>query len=71
MSHDPYRYVVYWSQEDGCYVGQCPELFYGGVHGDNPEAVFKALRQAAQEVMADLEAEGKPLPLATALVAEA
>jgi predicted RNase H-like HicB family nuclease len=62
MKTDPYHYVVYWSDEDGCYVGQCPDLFYGGTHGDDPEAVFHKLRQMAQEVIEDLEAKGKPLP---------
>jgi predicted RNase H-like HicB family nuclease len=71
MSHNPYRYIVQWSDEDGCYVGQCPELFYGGTHGDDPEAVFRELRQIAQEVIDDLQAQGKPLPPAQALVTEA
>jgi hypothetical protein len=33
---DQYEKIVYWSDEDQCYIGMCPELFYGGVHGDDP-----------------------------------
>jgi hypothetical protein len=34
---DRYEHIVYWSDEDRCYIGQCPELFFGGVHGaDTP-----------------------------------
>ena len=62
MSNEPYPYLVYWSEEDGCFVGRCPGLFYGGAHGDDPEAVFRELRQIAREVIEDLQAQGKPLP---------
>lgn len=41
--------IVYWSDEDQCYIGQCPELLFGGVHGDDAEAVFRELRQAVEE----------------------
>ena len=30
-----YVKIVEWSDEDQCYVGSCPGLFYGGCHGDN------------------------------------
>lgn len=32
---DRYLKIVEWSEEDGCYVDTCPELMYGGVHGDD------------------------------------
>jgi len=30
---DRYLKIVEWSEEDQCYVGTCPGLFYGGCHG--------------------------------------
>ena len=45
------RYIIHWSEEDHCYVGRCPELFLGGVHGDDPEKVFKELRELAAWVI--------------------
>ncbi len=32
---DLYKKIVYWSDEDNCFIGMCPELMYGGVHGDD------------------------------------
>ena len=46
---DRYEHIVYWSDEDQCFIGRCPELFLGGVHGDDAEAVFRELRQAVEE----------------------
>jgi hypothetical protein len=46
---DRYEHIVYWSDEDRCYIGRCPELFLGGVHGDDFDAVFRELRQVAEE----------------------
>ena len=42
---DSARYVkiVEWSDEDQCFVGSCPGLFYGGCHGDDEQAVFAEL----------------------------
>ena len=33
--------------EAHCYVGRCPCLFLGGVHGEDPEKVFKIRELAA------------------------
>jgi hypothetical protein len=30
-----YAKVVEWSEEDQCFVGSAPGLFYGGCHGDD------------------------------------
>jgi predicted RNase H-like HicB family nuclease len=57
-----YRKIVYWSDEDNCYIGMCPELMYGGVHGDNQIEVFKELCEVVEEWIEILEKDGKPLP---------
>ena len=66
---DRYHLVVYWSDEDQCYVGLCPDLFYGGTHGDDPEQVFKDIRAIVAGVVESYKAEGKPLPQPRDLVA--
>ena len=38
-----YIKIVEWSDEDQCYVGSCPGLFYGGCHGDHEQEVFSEL----------------------------
>ncbi len=60
---DRYVKLVEWSDEDQCYIGSCPELFYGGCHGDNPRAVFDELCQIVEEMIELYKQDGKPLPL--------
>ncbi len=38
-----YVKIVEWSDEDKCYAGSCPGLFYGGCHGNNEKEVFAEL----------------------------
>ena len=45
------HYVVNWSEEDQCYIGRCPNLFLGGVRGEDPEKVFKEIRELAAWVI--------------------
>lgn len=63
---DRYLKIVEWSEEDGCYVGTCPGLIYGGVHGDNETEVYRELCDAVAEAIELYEADDKPLPAATA-----
>ena len=46
---DRYVKVVAWDEEDQCYIGRCPGLMFGGVHGDDETAVYKELCQAVDE----------------------
>ena len=62
---DRYFKIVEWSEEDGCYVGRCTGLIYGGVHGDDEAKVYQELCQAVAEAV-EIYADGKPLPPATA-----
>ncbi|MFC1705276.1 type II toxin-antitoxin system HicB family antitoxin [Planctomycetota bacterium] len=63
---DRYLKIVEWSDEDVCYVGTCPELMLGGVHGDDETAVFQELRQVVDEWVAHIRASGQPLPVGVA-----
>ena len=64
---DSTRYVkiVEWSEEDQCFVGSCPGLFYGGCHGDDEQSVFAELCRMVEETVKLYEAEQRPLPPAT------
>lgn len=62
---DKFLKIVEWSEEDGCYVGTCPGLIYGGVHGDDETRVYEELCAAVAEAIELYEADGKPLPPAT------
>ena len=60
-----YVKLVEWSDEDRCFVGSCPGLFYGGCHGDDEKAVFAELCQIVEEMVTVYQSEGKPLPAPT------
>lgn len=59
---DRYLRLVEWSDEDGCFIGSCPELFYGGCHGPNPRVVFSELCDLIEASVRVYQAEGCPLP---------
>ena len=60
-----YVKIVEWSDEDNCYVGSSPGLFYGGCHGENEQEVFKELCDIVEETIELYHEDGKPLPPAT------
>lgn len=60
-----YAKIVEWSDEDQCYVGSCPGLFYGGCHGDNEQQVFADTCRLAEEVLDLYTRDGRPLPPST------
>ncbi|MCC7495338.1 MAG: type II toxin-antitoxin system HicB family antitoxin [Fimbriimonadaceae bacterium] len=59
---DCYAKLVVWSDADQCYVATCPDLLYGGCHGDDQQAVYAELCQAVDEVLAIYRAENRELP---------
>ncbi len=62
---DRYVKVVAWDEQDQCYIGRCPGLMFGGVHGDDETVVYQELCQAIDEWIQLHEDEGRPLPLPT------
>ena len=64
---DRYVKLVAWDEQDQCYIGRCPGLMFGGVHGDDETAVYRELCQAVDEWIQLHEADGRPLPAPTSL----
>jgi predicted RNase H-like HicB family nuclease len=60
-----YVKIVEWSEEDNCFVGSCPGLFYGGCHGDDEREVFAELCQIVEETIELYRQDGRPLPPVT------
>jgi len=58
---DRYHKWVEWSEEDGVYIGKCPDLVTG-IHGDDPAQVYGELCQVVEDVIAHFESEGRALP---------
>ena len=57
-----YPKIVVWSHEDNCFVGTCPDLFYGGCHGKNEKKVFAELCELVDEMVELYEKDGQALP---------
>lgn len=57
-----YAKFVEWSDEDKCFIGRCPELMLGGVHGSDEAKVYTELCVAAEEVVELIHADGHPMP---------
>jgi hypothetical protein len=64
---DRYVKVVVWSEEDQAYIGRCPGLMLGGVHGSDERVVYADLCQAVDEWISLHETEGRQLPRSTSL----
>ncbi len=63
---DNYLKLIYWSDEDHCYIGRSPGLFIGGVHGDNEREVFEELVEVIDDWVKTCAKEGLKLPSPTA-----
>jgi predicted HicB family RNase H-like nuclease len=62
-----YLKIVEWSDEDQCFVGRCPGLFFGGCHGQDETAVYREVCNLVEEHVGDLLANQGKLPPATAV----
>ena len=57
-----YAKFVEWSDEDQCFIGRCPEIMAGGVHGSDEARVYAELCQAVEEMLELVRADGDSLP---------
>src|ERR1035441_8035349 len=57
-----YAKFVEWSDEDQCFIGRCPEIMVGGVHGGDEARVYAELCQAVEEMLELIHADGHTLP---------
>ena len=60
-----YVKIVEWSEEDQCFIGSCPRLFYGGCHGQDEKQVFAELCDIVEGIIMLYQQDGKPLPMVT------
>ena len=57
-----YAKFVEWNDEDGCFVGRCPELMLGGVHGSDEAKVYSELCVAVEELVQLIQTDGHEMP---------
>ena len=63
-AEDQYLKFALWSEEDGLYVGYCPDLFpWGGVcHSAAEEEAYTQLCALVREEIVERNARGQSLP---------
>ncbi|MCI0654942.1 MAG: hypothetical protein L0Y39_10755 [Methylococcaceae bacterium] len=61
-----YVKIVEWSDEDECFIGQCPGIIGPCCHGDDEAQVYAELCRIVDEWISILKKDGKPLPPPTA-----
>lgn len=61
-----YLKIVEWSDEDECFVGRCPGLFFGGCHGSDEAKVYRQLCELVEAHVNELIANKEPMPATTA-----
>ena len=59
---DQYTYRVTWSQEDNQCVGLCAEFPSLSWLDVSPEKALRGIRKVVAEVVADMQANGEPVP---------
>lgn len=57
-----YTKFVEWSDEDNCFIGRCPEIMLGGIHGYDEANVYAELCQAVEEQIKSIHADHGELP---------
>ena len=63
-AEDKYLKFVRWEEDDGLYVGYCPDLFpWGGAcHAATEEDAYRQLCALVQEEVEESQQTGKELP---------
>lgn len=61
-----YIKIVEWSDEDKCFVGQCPGIVGPCCHGENEAEVYAELCEIVDEWIELFKQDGRPLPPPTA-----
>ena len=57
-----YHINVFWSEEDGCYIADIPDLKYCSAHGPTPEAALREVMVAKEAWLAVTREHGDPIP---------
>ena len=57
-----YIKIVESSEEDNCFIGQCPGMVGPCCHGDNKSEVYAELCEIVDEWIDIFKQDGKPLP---------
>jgi predicted RNase H-like HicB family nuclease len=57
-----YAIVIFWSDEDDCYVADIPDLKYCSAFGDTPQEALAEVLIAKEAWLETARERGKPIP---------
>lgn len=57
-----YHINIFWSDEDGCYVADIPDLAYCSAFGDTPDEALAEVEKAKEAWLATARDAGKAVP---------
>jgi predicted RNase H-like HicB family nuclease len=57
-----YEVIIYWSQEDGAFIAEVPELPGCMADGETYRAALRAVERIAREWIATAKQLGRPIP---------
>ncbi len=57
-----YHINVFYSDEDGCYVADIPDLRFCSAFGDSPEEAVREVQRAKLAWLKAAKKSGKPIP---------
>lgn len=57
-----YEVIIYWSNEDGAFVAEVPELPGCSAHGDTQQAALEQIGQAMDLWLETAQEFGDPIP---------
>jgi predicted RNase H-like HicB family nuclease len=62
VSAPHYNINVYWSDEDGLWIADAPDLKYCSSHGETPEEAIANIKDAIEGWLAVARDRGFPIP---------
>jgi predicted RNase H-like HicB family nuclease len=57
-----YAIIVFYSQEDKCWIADIPDLKYCSAHGETPEEAFSEVLIAKELTLEVMREKGFPIP---------
>ena len=57
-----YHINIFWSDEDGCWIADVPDLRYCSAHGDSPEEAAREAQVAMELWLETARETGVPIP---------
>lgn len=57
-----YEIIIYWSNEDDCFIAEVPELKSIMTHGDTPTEALQNAQEVIEVWLAVAKEEGREIP---------